>query len=60
MRGIAILGPMKSAASSGEAERLYYERDAHWTRTGHRLAAEALAAKIREGGWPQATSGAPD
>ena len=50
-----LLAPLREAAAKGA--RSYYEVDAHWTATGHDLAARAIHAHLRELGWIGSESG---
>ncbi|MBI3933027.1 MAG: SGNH/GDSL hydrolase family protein [Acidobacteria bacterium] len=54
--GLPLLDLRDALRGSPDA---YFERDMHWTATGHRLAGERLARFLREGGWPSAARGAP-
>ena len=44
--GIDALDLLPAFRERGTAERLYVPRDTHWNRSGHRLAAERLAAHL--------------
>lgn len=44
--GIDALDLLPAFRERGAAERLYVPRDTHWNRSGHRLAAEQLAAHL--------------
>jgi hypothetical protein len=54
---VDLLSVFRQARQRAPLERLYLARDTHWTPTGARLAAEAVAARLRELGWaPKATT----
>lgn len=42
-QGIACLSLLESFADEGDASQPYFPTDIHWTRAGHRLAAEAIS-----------------
>ncbi|MBZ0269535.1 hypothetical protein K8I85_15380 [bacterium] len=44
-----LLPEMREATAGGE--RLYFRRDVHWTRHGHRVAARAVQARLEKLGW---------
>jgi hypothetical protein len=46
---VDLFGPLLAAKASGSGE-LYLRRDTHWTPEGMEVAANAIAARIREGG----------
>lgn len=44
-----LLPEMREATAAGE--HLYFRRDMHWTRNGHRVAARAVRRRLDELGW---------
>jgi hypothetical protein len=51
-RHISFIDPTEAfRQSEAEGHRLYFEKDAHWTRAGHGLVAELLIRRIRESGY---------
>ncbi|HOY57812.1 MAG TPA: hypothetical protein PK640_06710 [Verrucomicrobiota bacterium] len=54
---VDLLSVFERARSNTPSEKLYLAHDTHWTPQGARLAAEAVAARLRDLGWaPPATT----
>ncbi|UCG80995.1 MAG: hypothetical protein JSV60_01555 [Desulfobacterales bacterium] len=49
--GIPVLDLLPAFRRHSLPEKLFFKHDLHWTKAGHRLAAEAILARLQTAGY---------